>query len=131
MQPDNVSNNFVRSSNFTPLVSNSVTETDYAIERQALLTIIASLIGENNVLKQENREFKHNLKLDQPKTNIKAQEEPGHLKQSQYLVDYYGMRNDSKDAPEARVDNVSLPNPGAKYGRPIKIMFLRGCVFFS
>ena len=105
MQPDNVYDNFARSSNFTPLVSNSVTETDYAIERKALLTVIAKLISENNVLKQENGALKHNLKLDQPKINIKAQEELCHLKQSQYLVDYYGMRKDSKDAPEAQVDN--------------------------
>ena len=60
---------------------------DYAIEREALLTIISSLIGENKVLKQENQALKHNLKLDQPKIHIKALEKRCHLKLSQDLVD--------------------------------------------
>ena len=53
--PNSEPENLYRSSNFTPLVSSSINETDNDAEQAAMLTLISSLIKRNLVLERENK----------------------------------------------------------------------------
>ena len=56
--PNSEPDDLYRSSNFTPLVSNSVIETDYPSDNDAMLKFIASLIRQIQALKAENAKLR-------------------------------------------------------------------------
>ena len=65
LAPDDIS----RISKFNPLVSSSVTETDNAAERAAMLTLISSLIKRNQVLERENHFLRTKWKVKKNSSN--------------------------------------------------------------
>ena len=70
LAPDDIS----RIANINPLVSSSVTETDNAAERAAMLTLISSLIKQNQVLERENHFLRTKREVKKNPSNIRIAE---------------------------------------------------------
>ena len=87
-------------------------------DRDAMLQIIGSLITENQMIKLENQQLKDKLDYDRQRKLEEARQEPIYRKNKDALQfsrltksSLNGIQNDSKAAPEARVDiNASLPS---------------------
>ena len=68
--PNSEPDDLYRSSNFTPLVSNSMIETDYPSDNDAMLKFIASLIRQIQALKAENAILRTHVKAPESRSNL-------------------------------------------------------------
>ena len=133
--PNSVTDDLYRSSNFTPLVSNSVIEMDYPADNDTMLNLIASLIKKIQSLKSENAILRTHLKADPSRSKLsKDTASFNSSKKQPFMCKYFQQgfcRNGQscKFRHKARKLQSSFERKGSENGINFDEMFRRPCIY--